>query len=251
MTRKLIAAALLFTTSLAAPAVAAGFSKEQTGDIETIVRDYLLRNPEVLLEAMDALEAKRNAATQAAQVSAISEAGPALTSTPQGTVLGNPDGDVTVVEFFDYNCGYCKRALGDMDALLKSDPKVRFVLKEIPVLGPQSVEASKVSLALRTIAPQRYAEFHRTLLSAPGVADADKAIGVAADLGIDEAALRKAMDDPAVAASIAEDSRLATMLQISGTPSYVIADEVVPGAAGLDVLKDKIKNVRACASASC
>ena len=135
-TLPLIAAGAANAQDGAPVAAQSAFDAEQADAIETIVRAYLIEHPEVLLEALDALEAKRTADQSAAQKAAIAEVGQALFETPEGTVLGNPDGDVTVVEFFDYNCGYCKKAMQDMDALIAADPNVRFVLKEIPVLGP-------------------------------------------------------------------------------------------------------------------
>ncbi|MBO0902034.1 DsbA family protein [Jiella sonneratiae] len=247
-------AALMITGALAAPAAAAdatSFDAGQTKEIETIVRNYLVSHPEVLVEAINALEAKRTAEASASQKKAISENSAAIFATPEGTALGNPSGDVTVVEFFDYNCGYCKHALSDMDALLKDDPKLRFVLKEIPVLGPQSIEASRVSLAFRQLKPEAYAEFHRKLLASRGVADEKRALAVAAEFGVDGEALEAAMASPQIEADIARDKQVAEALGVNGTPSYVIKDEVLPGAVGLDNLKTAIANVRSCGSASC
>ncbi|KQT49038.1 disulfide bond formation protein DsbA [Aureimonas sp. Leaf454] len=247
MIRTALALSLLGASAWPVLAVTDG----ERGDIEGVVRDYLIRNPEVLLEAMDALEAKRAVKDVAEQKAAIASAGPTLYATPAGTTLGNPAGDVTVVEFFDYNCGYCKRALADMEGLLEKDTKIRFVLKEIPVLGDESVAASHVSLAFRHLAPERYGDFHRKLLGLRGVANEDSAIAVAEEMGIDDAALRAAMASPEVEAAIAENTRLAGLLKINGTPSYVVGGEVVPGAIGLEGLAAKIENVRTCASASC
>jgi len=249
--RKLLVGAALLAVTAALPLPALAFDDKEKTDIEAVVRDYLIRNPEVLLEAMDALQAKRAAEDLVAQKGAISGAGPSLFASPEGTVLGNPDGDVTVVEFFDYNCGYCKHALADMESLVEKDPKLRFVLKEIPVLGEPSVAASHVSIAFRHIAPAKYGDFHKKLLASKGVADADKAITVAADFGVDEAAVRAAMKLPEVEAVLAENDRLASLLKITGTPSYVIADEVVPGAIGEEGLAAKIANVRGCGKTSC
>lgn len=260
MTRKsfattALAASLAFGSVLGTgtvPARAEGkFDAEQTKDIEAIVRNYLVTHPEVLVEAINALEAKRTADAAASQKKTIAENSDAIFASPEGTALGNPTGDVTVVEYFDYNCGYCKHALDDMDKLLKSDTNVRFVLKEIPVLGPQSIEASRVSLAFRKLKPESYGEFHRKLLSSRGVADEKKALAVAAEFGVDEAALRPVMASPEIAADIASDNETATALGVNGTPSYVIKDEVLPGAVGLDNLQTAIANVRSCGSASC
>jgi protein-disulfide isomerase len=245
----LAASALVLVLTAGAPALA--FTDGEKTDIETVVRDYLIRNPEVLLEAMDALEAKRQTQAIGEQKAAIAEAGPNLFATPEGTVIGNPKGDVTVVEFFDYNCGYCKRALADMQALIEADPQLRFVLKEIPVLGPQSVEASHVSLAFRHLSPAKYGEFHTRLLGLKGVANEDSALTLAEELGVDEAAMRAAMALPEVEAALQEDTRIAELLKITGTPSYVLADEVVPGAIGMAGLAEKIASVRSCGKTRC
>ncbi|GGD25515.1 DsbA family protein [Aureimonas glaciei] len=251
MTRKSLLAAASLVLALTASAPALALTDGEKTEIETVVRDYLIRNPEVLLEAMDALEAKRQAQAVGEQKEAIAQAGPNLFATPEGTVIGNPEGDVTVVEFFDYNCGYCKRALTDMQALIEADPQLRFVLKEIPVLGPPSVEASHVSLAFRHLAPTRYGEFHARLLGSKGTANEDSALTLAEELGVDEAAMRAAMKLPEVEAALQEDTRIAELLKITGTPSYVLANEVVPGAIGKEGLAEKIANVRSCGQTRC
>ena len=258
-------AALLAASALSVPATMApahaqdasvaakqsSFDARQTGDIETIVHDYLVQHPEVLLEALDALEAKRAKDQVATQKQAIEDVTPALFETPIDTVIGNPDGDVTVVEFFDYNCGYCKHALPDMEAMVKADPQLRFVLKEIPVLGPQSVAASKVSLALRKVAPEKYPAFHQKLLGSRGTADEASALAVAASLGVDAEALKPVMDSPEIGGELSTLGEMATALSISGTPSYVVKDKVLAGAVGRDALTAAVANVRQCGSASC
>ncbi|WP_244639263.1 DsbA family protein [Aureimonas endophytica] len=233
------------------PQAAAAMDEPQKSELRGEIRAYLLEHPEVLLEAMDALEAKRAAEEARNQSAAIASLAGELTATPPGTAIGNPEGDVTLVEFFDYNCGYCKHALTDMEALVAADPKLRVVLKEIPVLGEQSVAASRVSLAFRHLAPQRYGEFHEKLLGMRGVADEDSAIGVAEGLGVAEADLRGAMGSPDVQKAIDENNRLSALLKVNGTPSYVIGDEVVSGAVGREALAAKIQNMRSCAKASC
>ncbi|MCW4114662.1 DsbA family protein [Aurantimonas sp. MSK8Z-1] len=244
-----IAAGLAVSAGFAAPAQA--FTSEEKSDIEGVVRDYLMAHPEILLDMSQALQDKQEAERKVAQKSAIASVGKALFSSPAGTVLGNPDGDVTVVEFFDYNCTYCKHAMSDMTELLKDDPKVRFVLKEVPLLGPQSVAASHVSLAFRSVAPDKYGEYHLRLLGSRGVVDEQRAIDVAGELGVDEPTLRQAMRSTEVGAAMAESNRLSQALMINGTPSYVVSDEVIPGAVGLDELKRMIEDTRSCGSASC
>ena len=161
-------------------------------------------------------------------------------------MLGNPDGKVTMVEFFDYNCAYCKRALPDMMSLLKSDPDLKFVLKEFPVLGPGSVEAAHVAVAARMQDPsgKKYIEFHQKLLGGRGPADKARALAVAKDVGFDVARIEKDMNSDEVKDTIDEDMKLADELGVSGTPSYVVGDQVVVGAVGLDELREKIKDLR-------
>ena len=157
-------------------------------------------------------------------------------------VLGNPQGNVTMVEFFDYNCGFCKRALPDMMSLLSANPNLRFVLKEFPVLGDGSVEAAHVAVAARMQDPtgKKYIEFHQKLLGGRGAADKSRALAVAKEVGFDMSRIEKDMDSAEVKTTIDEDMKLADALGVSGTPTYVIGDDVVVGAVGLDELKAKL-----------
>jgi protein-disulfide isomerase len=167
-------------------------------------------------------------------------------------VLGNPKGDVTMVEFFDYNCGYCKRAMGDMLTLLKTDPHLKVVLKEFPVLGPGSVEAAKVAVAVRMQdkTGKKYLEFHTKLLGGRGEANGARALAVAKEVGLDMNQLQKDMASDEVKTTLNEDFKLAEALGLNGTPSYVVGQNVVVGAVGLDALKEKINTSR-CGKADC
>ncbi|PRD42036.1 disulfide bond formation protein DsbA [Phyllobacterium phragmitis] len=212
--------------------------------IEAIVKDYLISNPEIMLDVQNALETKQAAAARTGQRAAITANADKLFSSPMDAVFGNPDGDVTVVEFFDYNCGYCKHALPDMDALLKSDPNVRFVMKEFPILGPDSVKAHMVAKAFQSLMPGKYLEFHRALLGQQGRATEQTAIDTAVKLGADETQLREKMQAPEIATAFQDNYQIANALNITGTPSYIIGEEVVPGAIGLDGLAQKIAEQR-------
>ena len=132
--------------------------------VETIVREYLLANPEVLLEVQQALDAKQKEEQKVAQKAIIDGAHDKIYRSAHDGIVGNPDGKVTIVEFFDYNCGYCKRAIEDMQAMTAADPDLRFVLKEFPILGPESQKASVVSMAFHHMMPEKYGEFHNQLL---------------------------------------------------------------------------------------
>lgn len=237
---------------IAAPAVAqevttqasGGFSAPQRTEIGDIVREYLMENPEVIRDAIIALQEKEELTAKADQVKAIDDRADLIFSSPRQVVLGNPDGDVTLVEFFDYNCGYCKRAHADMVRLIDEDPNLRIVLKEFPVLGPPSVEAAQIASAVAIIAPEKYADFHEVMLSEPGPADGARAIAVATDLGLEEDALRKTADSDEVRQYIMESRMLASELQLTGTPSYVTRQDVIVGAVGFDELKNRIAAAR-------
>ena len=157
-------------------------------------------------------------------------------------MLGNPQGNVTMVEFFDYNCGYCKRALPDMLELLKTNPNLKFVLKEFPVLGEGSVEAARVAVAVRMqdATGKKYLEFHQKLLGGRGQADKARALAAAKDVGFDMARIEKDMNSDEAKTTIDENLKLADAIGVSGTPTYVVGNEVVVGAVGLDTLKEKL-----------
>lgn len=244
------AVAVLVLASAAPPATAAEPSPDKAA-IEKIVHDYIVEHPEVLEEAMAVLEKRQAAAASAGLAKTLEQKKGVLYDSTRQVVLGNPKGDVTLVEFFDYNCGYCKRALGDMLTLIDKDPKLRIVLKEFPVLGQGSAEAARVAVAVNRVAPQKYLDFHKRLLGGRGAADHAKAMEAALAVGIDAKALDKALADPEVAATIEEVYGLATGLGLSGTPSYVIGNEVVPGAIGFDKLKARVAEARCTLTKAC
>jgi protein-disulfide isomerase len=245
-----IAAAALAMIFLAAPSQAA-MDAMQKKEIETIVHDYLLANPEVLEQAFKQLQDKRAKDAAAKQSDAIAKNGDQIFNSPNEMVLGNPKGAITLVEFFDYNCGYCKRAVADMMALLDANPDLRIVMKEYPILAEGSVEAARISVALKDTDPTHYLAFHQELFSRPGVANGAKALEVAEDLGIDVDKLKKAAGATNVTDNIKEVHQLADKLGISGTPSYVIGMELVPGALGFDALQQKVAAVRKCGATTC
>ena len=243
----------LFALALCAaplPTSAQGFTDSQRSDIQAIVRSYLIAHPEVLEEAMNELN-KRQAAEEAAKhEAAIGQNADSIFNSPHGVVLGNKDGDVAFVEFFDYNCGYCKRAMADMLDLLKSDPKLKIVLKEFPVLSEGSVEAAKVAVAVRMQDPKKYLDFHTRLLGGRGPVDKARALAAAKEVGLDVARIEKDLANPEVRATIEENMKLAEDMGLNGTPSYVIGKQVVVGAVGLEGLKEKIGIAR-CGKATC
>jgi protein-disulfide isomerase len=249
--RSLLSAALALALCGAPLAASAeSFSDGQRGEIESIIKNYLVSHPEVLEEAMVELQKRQTAAEAAKHEASIAQNADTIFNSPRGVVLGNKEGDVTFVEFFDYNCGYCKRAMADMLDLLKSDTKLKVVLKEFPVLSQGSVEAAQVAVAVRMQAPQKYLDFHQKLLGGRGPADKAHALAVAKDLGLDMARVEKDMASPEAKATIEENFKLAEEMGLNGTPSYVIGKQIVVGAIGLDGLKEKIAQAR-CGKDTC
>jgi protein-disulfide isomerase len=243
------AAALLMLTL---PVAAQEFSAPQKSEIERIIREYLVTHPEVLQEAIAELDKRQTAADLEKAKSAIADNSETLFNSSRQVVLGNPKGDVTLVEFFDYNCGFCKRALPDMMELLKDDPKLRIILKEFPVLGPGSVEAAKVAVAVRMQdkGGKKYLDFHQKLLGGRGQADKARALAVAKEVGMDMKRLDTDMASDEAKASIEESLKLAETLGLNGTPSYIVGSDVVVGAVGLAALRTKVSTAR-CGKAEC
>ena len=230
----------------ASPATAAedALSPGQKRAVEEVVREYLRRNPEILLEAIGAMRAKRDAEQQSKVRNNLVSLRGELENDPTSPVGGNPQGDVTIVEFFDYQCPYCKRVLPTVQTLLKTDGNIRYVFKEFPILGPQSVVAARAALAAWKLDRDRYVPFHIALLQTRGRLSEQKILGVAAEIGLDVERLRAAMADPAIDKILARNAKLARALDINGTPAFVIGETVVPGAVDLETLTALVLEAR-------
>jgi protein-disulfide isomerase len=226
-------------------AILKGHLAKHPEQVRRFVKDYLADNPQALQEALVELMQHRTLSA-ADRAAAIRSNAAALFNSDKRVVLGNPGGDVTLVEFVDYNCGFCRRALGDMLDLAKTDANLRIVLIERPVLGPGSVEAARVAVALQMQDrdPATYLEFHRRLLAGPGLANKARALAVAAELGLDGARLEAEAAWQEVDAMLEESRKLARALGIRGTPSYVIGENVLFGAVGVASLREKIAAAR-------
>jgi protein-disulfide isomerase len=243
------AAALMI---LALPVAAQEFSPPQKSEIERIIRDYLVSHPEVLQEAIAELDKRQAAADLEKTKNAVAGNAETLFSSSHHVVLGNSKGDVTMVEFFDYNCAFCKRAMPDMLELLKDDPNLRIILKEFPVLGPGSVDAAKVAVAVRMQdkSGKKYLDFHQKLLGGRGQADKVRALAVAKEVGMDMKRIDTDLASDEVKVSLDESLKLAETLGLNGTPSYIVGTDVVIGAVGLDALRSKVSTAR-CGKAVC
>jgi protein-disulfide isomerase len=220
-------------------AVVKDYLSKRPEEARRIVKDYLVANPDVLREAVAELNARKAAAAIKSNAAALYNSGKQVT-------LGNPKGSVTLVEFVDYNCGFCRRAVADLVELIQSDADLKVLLVEYPVLGPRSVEAARVAVALLTQdrSPATYLAFHRKLFAGPGPADRARALTVAAGLGIDLARLQTDSTRPEVDAVLDAGRNLARALGIRGTPTYVVCDNIVSGAVGIARLREKIAAAR-------
>ncbi|HWK38374.1 MAG TPA: DsbA family protein [Hyphomicrobium sp.] len=214
----------------AAPAAPAtgDFSSQQRQSIEKIIKDYLVANPEIFLEVQTALETKLEQQQAERLKAAIAENAHDIYRDPTADVGGNPEGDITVVEFFDYNCGYCKRGLHDVVKLIESDPKVRVVFKELPILSKGSEEASRVAIAAGR--QGKYWDMHKAMLEAKGVMNEANALQIATKLGLDIDKLKKDMASPEVQVEIEKSEALAKKMGVNGTPHFLVGNRAIPGA---------------------
>jgi protein-disulfide isomerase len=212
------------------------------GEFEQKVRAYLLENPEVIVEAIERYQERKRAAEQGEAQAILKARADEVFRDPDSPVGGNANGDVTLVEYFDYNCPYCRRVGPTMVQAEAADAKLRIVYKEFPILGPNSVFAAKAALAAHR--QGKYVAFHKALMAVEGVADKDKVMEVAATVGLDLDRLKSDMDDPAIQKMIERNLALAQALRISGTPSFVAGNQIVRGAVDLTALQGLIREAR-------
>jgi len=228
---------------LLAPVMAAAqeFSDKQREELGGIIREYLIQNPEVLREAFQALERKQQEADAKAAQAKIGERAADIFRAPGDLVAGNPEGKITLVEFFDYNCGYCKRSLPDLLKLVEENKDLRVVMKEWPILGPGSLYASKAAIASRE--QGKYWDFHLALMEERGIDEA-KVLEVAKRVGLDVEKLKADMEKAEVQAMIDRNMNVAESLNIQGTPAFLVDEQLFPGAVGFGALAEAVKTVR-------
>ncbi|MEC9347388.1 MAG: DsbA family protein [Pseudomonadota bacterium] len=236
---------LAVLVSLSAVAVARADEAPVTdrAGIETIVREYLLKHPEVIVEALQAMQAREEQARLDQQKSMIAAHAGRLDDGSNTFVLGNPAGDVTIVEFFDYRCGYCKRVLPGLIDTVQRDGKVRLVMKEFPILGEDSVIAAKAAIA--AAGQGRYADMHLALMAERGGYTEEKVLAIGKDLGLDVERMRGDMASPATQAVIEANYGIAQALQINGTPAFIIGNDLAPGAIPPARIQEMIAAARA------
>ncbi len=244
-----VALALAFSPILSGPAAAqeqslpGGFAPDQVQGIEQIVRDYLIQHPEVLIQSLTAYQESQRVAQEQRRQQAVVDSRTALTEDPETPVMGNPAGDVAIVEFFDYRCPYCRRVANAVKKVVADDGKIRLVMKEFPILGPQSIQAARAALA--AVKQGKYEEFHWALMTEPGDMSDPHIRQIARTVGLDVERRQKDMQSPDIDAMIRRNNELARALDIKGTPAFVIGDALVPGAVDLPTLKRLVAQARA------
>ena len=230
---------------------AEGAAAGEKARIEAIVKEYLLANPEVIVDALGEFEKRQKADEQRQASAAIVENRAALISAKGGGVAGNPKGDVTLVEFFDYRCGYCRQVKPVVAELLKAEPGLRLVYKEFPILGPDSLFAARAALAARNQGADKYVPFHAALMGTRGTLD-DAAVRAAArSVGLDADKLMRDAADPAIEQELKDNHALAAKLGINGTPSFVVGNALLPGVGDLQELRRLVADARATCKGTC
>jgi len=237
--------AAVFAGTLSAPSLAQSgdaLSEAQADAVRALIRETLIENPEIIAEALEVYQQRQQAAEADRARAAIKEHRAALEQADDADVIGNPDGDVTVVEFSDYQCGYCKRVLPGLVDAVDSDGNVRLVIHELPILGPASVMAARAAEAARR--QGLYPSFHVALMAIKGELTEEAVMQTAAGVGLDTEQLRKDMADPALDEAFQRNIELARALGVTGTPAFVIGNELLPGAVSKAELEARIEAVR-------
>ena len=231
--------ALILTPVGALPAAA----EMDRAEVEKIVREYLLANPEILNEMIAELQEREQMSAAEKAKTGIAQNKEALYNDGFSHVAGNPNGDVTLIEFFDYRCGYCRKVRADLLTLMEQDSGVRLILKELPILSETSHEAAKAAIAAQNQGGDLYWKYHQAMLEADGL-DSAAIYDIAADVGLDVARLKTDMEDPAVEKKIEQTHDLASKIGVDGTPAFIIGDKLVPGALDADGLKELVEAQR-------
>lgn len=236
---------LALTLALATPLAAQDMTNAERDAFRAEVRAYLLENPEVLMEAIGVLEAREQAQAAAADVELARINADALFNDPTSFVGGNPDGDITIVEFMDYRCGYCKRAYPEVAELISGDGNIRYIVKEFPILGEESVLASRFALATKQIAGDAvYDDVHATLMQYQGNISEAALQRISDGFGLDTDAIFSAMFTDEVTTIINTNRALAERMQISGTPTFVVDDQMLRGYVPLNQMQQIVAAVR-------
>ena len=232
------------TEKISAQSLSPPLSLDQVQEVEGIISDYLRKNPEIIVEALQVLRSREKHQKDIRRKRNILEAHEKLLNDEGSPVGGNQNGDVTVVEFFDYRCGYCKKVFSFIPTLLKQDPNLRFVFKELPILSPESEMAARAALVVWKFQKKKYFQFHKALMESRGNLSELHIRNIAEKQGIDTTRIREKMHSIEVNKMLSKNHELARILEIRGTPVFVIGDKFIPGAIDLPSIKKIISEIR-------
>lgn len=220
-------------------------------ELNPLIESFLMADPKILQRVSNALQAQLRVEELAATQAGLATFAKAIYEEPGDEVIGNPDGDVTLVEFFDYNCAFCRRAMPDVIQLMAEDSNLRVVLKEFPILSENSVDAARIGVAVANTEGADYWTFHEELFTVRGQIGKEAALTAAENIGLSRVSIELASQNQEVTDILQRAYALAQALDITGTPAFIIGDEIIPGAVGVDALREAITNVRECGSTSC
>ncbi len=240
-----LAASTALATALFAPPLQAEMTPDERLDLQGEIRAYLLENPEVLVEAMGILQTREEAAAVDRDALLIQSNAEVIFASPDDWVGGNPDGDITLVEFMDYQCGYCRKAYTEVEELVASDGNIRFVVKEFPILGEASLLSAKFAIAVRQLhGDAAYEGAHDALIALRGEPTVETLARLATDLGLDPQPVIDRMDSDEVMAVIKATHALAEKMEISGTPTFVLKGTMLRGYVPLDGMREIVADAR-------
>lgn len=239
----LVAAAYALPAAAQEQSLPGGFTADQAQGIERIIKRYLMDNPEVLIDSLNAFQQRERLAEEQRRQEAVVAQADALKKDPTTPVMGNPDGDVAMVEFFDYRCSYCRRVADSVHDVVAEDGNVRLIMKEFPILGPDSMRAARAALAAHR--QGKYEAFHWALMTGPGDMSEAHLRSVAEEVGLDAAQMERDMKDEEIDQLLRRNFDLAETLGINGTPAFVIGNTLVPGAIDAETMRRLIAEARA------
>lgn len=248
------AAVLSLMSALAAAGPALGqeqsrpaqFDPAEETAIRDIVREYLVTHPEVVIEAIQVYQQRQKVIAEERKREVLKLQQAAIFDNPHDPFIGNPNGDVVIVEFFDYRCGYCRSVANRLRDTTNADGRIRLVMKEFPILGPDSQFAARAALA--SVKQDLYEPFHYAMMNAKGKLDSRTVLAIASEVGLDVQRLQQDMQAREIDGLLRRNFELAEMLDINGTPAFVIGDEVIPGAIDMQTLQDKVDQIRSKSS---
>ena len=240
---RFLTAFFLAVLIMALPSKADTMTPAQKSDVENIVHDYLMSHPEILRDMANALEIQDKKTEADTRGKMLTSQADQMFRDKMDAVVGNPKGDVTIVEFMDYNCGWCRKSISEMQSLVKTDPKIRVVMKEFPIFGEGSEYAAKAALA--SVKQGKYWDFHQALFAAEGKVTPAVTDDIATKIGLNLKQLKTDMQDPKIAENIAGTQKLAQAMLLTGTPAFVVDGKVFPGYVPVADLQASIAQVRA------